>query len=148
MAPHAAPDWSTARAGDRFETFRRTLTQADLTMFTGWAGLRHPMFVDHEAAGAGRFGGPVAPGFMILSFAAGMIESLLGDGLIAGLGFDEMRFTAPVRPGDTLHAAVEIAQIRGSRRPGEAVATLRVGILNQRGEAAVTYAMTVLVKRP
>ncbi|QCC52517.1 MaoC family dehydratase [Halapricum salinum] len=71
-----------------------------------------PFHVDPEAAADSPFGGLVASGW----HTASMTMRLLVTGILqeadtrGALGVDEMRWLAPVRPGDTLTARTEIVE--------------------------------------
>ncbi|OII66219.1 hypothetical protein BJP40_13930 [Streptomyces sp. CC53] len=85
-----------------------------------------PFHLDPEAARLSPFGGLVASGWHTGAVVTGLfVRALLADSSCQGsYGMDEVRFLAPVRPGDTLHgtAAVEEAAPH-PRRPG--VGTVR-----------------------
>ena len=134
--------------GQVFSTYRRTVTETDLINFTQFAGLRLPIFIDEEyARHHSPHGGRIAPGFLTASVSAGMLESVLGVHTLAGLGIDEMRFKAPVRPGDTLGAEVTIANKKETSNSARGILTVRVKVINQRGEAVLEYSTTVLMAR-
>jgi acyl dehydratase len=76
-----------------------------------------------------------------------MLESVLGPNTIAGLGMDAFRFQQPVRAGDTLHAEIEVLEKKETRDAGRGVLTLAIRVLNQRGEVALEYRASVLLKR-
>jgi acyl dehydratase len=134
-------------AGQVYRTYRRTVTEADLTTFTQFAGLRLPIFIDVEHARRSPHGGRIAPGFLTASISAGMLESVLGENTLAGLGMDELRFKAPVRPGDTLGALVSVEKTQETSDPSRGVLTVRVKLLNQREEVVLEYCATVLISR-
>ncbi len=133
--------------GQVYATYRRTVTETDLVNFTQFAGLRLPIFLDEEYARRSVHGGRIVPGFLTASISAGMLESVLGDRTLAGLGMDGFRFHAAVRPGDTLGAAVTIETKRDTRDPGRGILGVRVRVTNQRDENVLEYAATVLMAR-
>lgn len=134
--------------GAVFESYRRTLTESDLVAFTGLAGLRLPIFIDDEYARTeGPHGGRIAPGFLTASLSAGMVESILGPGTLAGLSMDGFRFAVPVRPGDTLQVRLTVLERRPTRAPERGVLVVQVEVINQRGECPLAYRTTILVRR-
>jgi len=133
--------------GQVFTTYRRTVTETDLVNFVQFAGLKLPLFIDDEYARASMHGGRIAPGFLIASISAGMVESVLGERTLAGLGMDGFRFTAVVRPGDTLGAEVTVKAKKETRDPGRGILTLEVAVTNQRAETVLRYEVTVLMAR-
>ncbi len=134
--------------GARFVSYRRTVTESDIVGFTAFAGLRLPIFVDDEYARTeGPYGTRIAPGFLTASLSAGMMETVLGPDTLAGLGMDGFRFSVPVRPGDTLHARITILERRPARDATRGLVGLGIEMVNQRGEVALAYRTTVLVRR-
>ena len=51
---------------------------------------------------------------------------------LLGLGVDELRWLAPVRPGDTLHLEGEVIELIPSRTKPQGVARIKWTALNQR----------------
>ncbi len=109
-----------------------------------------PFHLDDAAARASVFRGLAASGW----HTAAMTMRLLVDGDlkpaggIVGLGFDEFRWPAPVRPGDELHVESEILDVRASKsRPQEGVIKVRNTTRNQRGEAVQIQTGNLLVRR-
>ncbi|MFM1987154.1 MAG: hypothetical protein RJA99_111 [Pseudomonadota bacterium] len=149
-APRRVPalHYADFEPGAVFESHARTVTEADLVSFTGLAGIRLPIFVDDEhARHVGPHGGRIVPGFLTASLSGGMLESILGPDVLAGLAMDGFRFTVPVRPGDTLRARVTVLERRETRDPGRGVVSVQVEVGNQRGQTALTYRTSVLMRR-
>jgi acyl dehydratase len=142
-----APGFDSFEVGDVHVSYARTVTQTHLVNFTAMAGMTLPVFIDHERAAAGTFGEPIAPGFLTASFSGGMMESVLGRNVMAGLGMDGFRFHAPVKAGDTLHAEVEIAGKKETQDATRGVMTVAMRVINQRGETVLAYTAKVLMKR-
>lgn len=133
--------------GQSFHTYRRTVTEADLVAFTQFAGLRLPIFLDEEHARRSPHGGRIAPGFLTASVSAGMLESVLGEHTLAGLGMDAFRFKQAVRPGDTLGALVTVTDKKETQDPARGVLTVQVRVTNQKAEVVLEYSTTVLMAR-
>jgi acyl dehydratase len=65
-----------------------------------------------------------------------------------GLGFDEMRWPTPVRPGDELSVESEVIDVRASKsRPDRGLIKMRTRTLNQRGEVVQEVVANALVPR-
>ena len=126
-------------AGDAAE-FSKTVTEADVVLYAGITGDLNPAHVDEVAASASRFGGRIAHGMLV----AGFISTVLGTRL-PGPGTiylsQSLRFTAPVRLGDTVTARVEVAELV----PGKRRARLATTVRNQRGETVVEGEAVVMV---
>ncbi len=148
-APRRVPalGYDDFEPGAVFESYRRSVTESDIVGFTAFAGLKLPIFIDDEFARSGPYGSRIAPGFLTASISAGMLESVLGPDTLAGLGMDEFRFSAPVRPGDTLRARVTVLERKPTREPGRGVVSVSIEVLNQRDECPLRYRTTVLMGR-
>jgi acyl dehydratase len=106
-----------------------------------------PFHVDEEA-GRKAFGSITAPGLFMLAVKQRLVHTLPAQAVIASMGYDEVRFQEPLRPGDT----VVLRQVWESRRlsaskPDRGVVTLRFSLLNQAGKTVLTHLDTVLVRR-
>jgi acyl dehydratase len=56
---------------------------------------------------------------------------------------------APVVVGDTVHARVEVTEVRTTSKNNRAIVTSRVDVFNQRDEMVMTYTATrMLAGRP
>ena len=105
---------------------------------------------DMEAAAVGPYGGLIASGFqtIALGFAQFIRTGVLDDSSLGGPGLDEVRWTAPVRPGDTLHTEVEILEARPSRtKPDRGVLRMSFTMRSQSGEIVATFRTLGLVLR-
>ena len=91
-------------------TFSKTITEADIVLFAGVSGDNNAVHVNEEFAAETPFGGRIAHGFLTASvISAAVANRLPGPGTIY-LG-QQMRFKAPVRPGDTVHATVTVMSV-------------------------------------
>lgn len=137
------------KAGDKFTTGGVTLTDSAIIDFA----LRfdpQPFHIDVGAAAAGPFGGLTASGFHTL--AAGFRQivdaGILKGGSLGSPGFDELRWTKPVRAGDTIHVEGEVLEVRPSAsKPDRGTARIRYAMINQAGETVLTMAAIHILKR-
>jgi 3-hydroxybutyryl-CoA dehydratase len=91
-------------------SFTKTLTDADITMFVGVSGDNNAVHIDDEFAATTPFKGRIAHGILTASFISAAIANRLpGPGVIY-LG-QNLKFKAPVRPGDTVKATVTVKEI-------------------------------------
>ena len=89
--------------------FAKTVTEADVVLFAGVTGDFNPAHVDQAWAETTRFGGRIAHGMLSASFLSTVIAMKLpGPGSI--YLEQSLRFTAPVRIGDTVTARVEVVE--------------------------------------
>lgn len=143
-----APMLDDFNIGDVHASYARTVTETHLVNFAALAGLQLPLFIDHEhARSAGMFGSPIVPGFLTASLSGGMLESVLGHNVLAGLGMQDFVFTKPVCPGDTLHAEVEVKDKEVAGGHGRGVLSVGVNVVNQRNEVVLSYSTQVLMKK-
>jgi acyl dehydratase len=137
-------------AGETCTTMGRTLTEADVMTFVGFAGIFEEIFINAEyARDSTIFQARVVPALAILSVAEGLyiLTGHTHHGR-AFLGLDELRLVAPVRCGDTIRAEITTESARESRsRPGDGVLTLRHRVVNQHGDEVMTYRTTRLMER-
>lgn len=91
-------------------SFAKTITEADIVLFAGVSGDNNAMHINEEFASATQFQGRIAHGMLTASvISAAIANKLPGPGTIY-LG-QNLRFMAPVRPGDTVHATVTVKEI-------------------------------------
>ena len=104
----------------------RTISAADIQLFTEMTGDRNPLHYDEALATASRFGGIIVQGGVTSGlFNAIVAEDLPGPGSVF-LHVD-WSFRAPARPGDTITAEVEVLEAREDKP----IAKLRTTITNQ-----------------
>jgi len=127
---------------------RYTVTQEEIVRFAGEFDPQ-PFHIDGEMAAASVFGGLTASGAHIVALQLKLIhESDLGrnDAVLAGLGWDEVRFPEPVRPGDTLSLTIECIGKRISEsKPDRGIVKNLVTLKNQKGETVLKSIHTILV---
>jgi 3-hydroxybutyryl-CoA dehydratase len=91
-------------------TFAKTITEADIVLFAGVSGDNNAVHTNEEFAATTAFGGRIAHGFLTASvISAAVANRLPGPGTVY-MG-QQMRFLAPVRPGDTVQACVTVKSI-------------------------------------
>jgi acyl dehydratase len=136
-------------AGETFTTAARTVTEGAVDLFAGLSGDFNPLHVDEEQARAGPMKGRVAHGMLVLALATGQANQLgIFEGTtLALLGMDRIRWTAPVRLGDTIHTELTVKELRVSSKPDRGVVLLAVAVRNQRGETVCEAEWTTLMAR-
>ncbi len=90
------------------------------------------------------FGARVAHGILTLAVSNGQ-QNLSGwfEGTaLALLGLDRLRFTAPVKFGDTINTEMTVTQTRESAKGDRGVVTFDVVVKNQRDEVVMSYEAT------
>jgi acyl dehydratase len=106
--------------------------------------------VDPKAAARGPFGGLIASGW----HTAAMMMRLFADhylskvASLASPGVDELRWTRPVRPGDTLTIRVTVLEANVSRsKPDRGVVRTLIEVLNQSGDLVMSCKAINLLRR-
>ncbi len=136
------------RVGDRIVTARRTVTLDDIEHFAHFTGDTFYAHMDEAAAKANPlFGGRVAHGYLIVSFAAGLFVDPAPGPVLANYGVDNLRFLTPVKPGDTLQARLTCKEInpRASAEHGEVRWDCKV--INQEDRVVAQYDVLTMVAK-
>lgn len=120
--------------GQVYELGSREVTREEIVGFAEQFDPQ-PFHVDEDAARNSAFGGLIASGwhtgalFMRL-YVDGMMRDAAGMG---SPGVDELRWLAPVRPGDVLTARSHVVEVRSSSRGDRGTVTFRQELRNQAG---------------
>lgn len=117
-------------------SIRRTVTEADNTLFSCLTHNPQPLHIDHHFAAASEWGRPLVNSIFTLGVMIGIsVNDTTVGTTIANLGMSEVKFPKPVFHGDTLHATTEIMSKRRSRsRPDAGIVVFRHRAFNQRDE--------------
>lgn len=133
--------------GHRVQLGTHTISEDELVRFAGeW----DPQWfhTDAEAAANGHFGGLIASGIHTLAVYQKLCVAEIYStwDVLAGRGFDSLRFVAPVRPDDTLTGWIEVTEVL-PRNDRYASVTTSVDLRNQSDETVLAGDMTVMVWR-
>ncbi len=128
-----------------------TLSAEEIKTFAGqWDPM--PFHLDETAAKQSPLGVLFASSIHTVAIGVRLSHSIQEEemAVVAGLGWDDVRFHVPVCAGDTLRVAAEIVDKRASRsKPDRGICVTRLELYNQRDELAVEYKIASLVlKRP
>ncbi|WP_263408074.1 MaoC family dehydratase [Terriglobus tenax] len=98
-----------------------------------------PFHLDETAGENSFFGGLAASGWLTAAIVMRMrVETIKVAGGMIGAGVEEIRWTMPVRPNDSLHTDTEVVGVRQShKRPNYGVITISTITLNQRDEVVM-----------
>ncbi|MET0134210.1 MAG: phenylacetic acid degradation bifunctional protein PaaZ [Kibdelosporangium sp.] len=136
------------RLGDTVVAGPRTVTLADIEHFASFTGDTFYAHMDEEAAAANPFfGGRVAHGYLVLSFAAGLFVSPDPGPVLANYGLENLRFLTPTFPGDSLTVTLTAKQItpRADQTYGEV--RWDTDVTNQNGDSVAKYDVLTLVEK-
>jgi 3-hydroxybutyryl-CoA dehydratase len=116
-------------------SFSKTVSESDVYLFAGISGDFAPNHVNKAYMEKSGYGGLIAHGALLVGFmstcSTRMAEKSRADESVVGvsLGYDRMRFLAPVYFGDTVTVSYTIASID----PEKLRATADIRITNQDG---------------
>ena len=100
---------------DMTGVFAKTVTEADIVMFAGISGDFNPLHLNREFSEKTHFGGTIAHGMLTASLISTVVGTKLpGPGAI--YMSQNIRFTAPVRAGDTVTAVARVTKVDRERR--------------------------------
>ena len=135
--------------GQRFVSQGVTFTEASIIDFASRYDPQR-FHIDTEAAGQTHFGGLVASGFQTLALSFRMFFDLgvIRESSIGAPGVEELRWTTPVRPGDTLYVETEVIGVRPSgSKPDRGTVRMRYTTRNQHGETVMILIVPQLIAR-
>ena len=118
-------------------TMGKTVSEADIVMFAGVSTDTNAVHLDEEFAKTTQFGGRIAHGMISASFISAVIGAHLpGPGSI--YMSQTLRFTAPVRIGDTVKTTATVKEVIVEKKRVILETVCRVGdtVVTQ-GEAIV-----------
>jgi 3-hydroxybutyryl-CoA dehydratase len=117
--------------------YAKTVTDADVVLFAGISGDTNPVHLNHEFARETIFKGRIAHGMLTASFISTVLGSKLpGPGCIYIT--QTLRFRAPVRAGDTVHARVTVRAVDHDKNRVKVDTVCRVGdVVVVEGEASL-----------
>ena len=141
--------WEEWEVGKSFETAARTVTETDVVNFAGISGDYNPLHINEEYCKKTQFGTRIAHGPLVYAIAAGLLFQLhlYDDTLIAFLGFESLKFTKPVKIGDTIHAKVTVTEVTETSKPDRGVMKRQLHVINQHGEIVQDGIQAFLMKR-
>ena len=96
-------------------TFSKTITEADIVLFASASGDNNAVHINEEFAQTTQFKGRIAHGMLSASVISAAIAGRLPGAGTIYLG-QNLRFKAPVRPGDTVHATVTVKDLFPEKR--------------------------------
>ncbi|HEY0795102.1 MAG TPA: MaoC family dehydratase [Acidisarcina sp.] len=107
-----------------------------------------PFHIDEAAGRSSFFSGLTSSGWLTAAIAMRLrVDSIKVAGGMIGAGVEEMRWTKPVRPDDSLRTHSEILHVRRSAtRPGYGIVRSRTTVLNQRGETVLQSIVNFLAR--
>jgi acyl dehydratase len=124
--------------GWRFQTKRRTITEADLGAFINLTWFTEELFVNQSGSDERALQGRVVPAMMLYCFAEGLISPSME---FTGLAFlaAEIDVKRPTIVGDTIHVECEVLESRAASKGNRGLVRTRNEIINQHGQCVLVY---------
>jgi len=124
--------------GDK-DSFEKTISESDVYLYAGITGDLNPAHINQRDAETSMFKGRIAHGMLTAGFISAVLGMKLpGPGTIY-LGQD-LKFTAPVRFGDTIKAEVEVIEMKEDKN----IIKLNTICTNQDGVVVLKGVATVM----
>jgi len=138
---------SQAEPGEKFLSASKVLTAGEEELFCAITENNLPIFLNDKAAQAKGWPGRIVPGVFTLSCSVGLMEqSGLLDDVLAYMAVDELRFIAPVKPGDTIHVEVELLSKRLTKAGDKGLVNYQWTTFNQEGKPVLRAKNTCMFK--
>ena len=125
-----------------------TVSEADIIGFASQFDPQ-PIHVDRDFAARGPFGGLIASGWHTAAIGMRMIVDhyLPRVASIASPGIDELRWPAPLRPGDSVRMRITIVEARRSRsKPDRGLVRTHAELINQDQQTVLTLTAMNLIR--
>ena len=136
--------------GQMFKHYmRRTVTEADNLFISALTHNPAALHLDEEYMRGSQYGARIVNSTFTLGLMVGVSvgDTTLGT-TVANLGWDEVRFPAPVFHGDTLRIESEVLEIRESKsRPENGIIIFAHRAYNQRDELVGSCKRSALMHR-
>jgi len=139
------------KKGEIFISPGRTITEADIVLYSSLTGDWWEGHTNIEYAKNGPFGQRVAHGMLTLCIGTSLLFRLgdyrwLPRHFIANYGIEKLRYTAPVTIGDTIRCEAEVVEMF-EKDESKGILDFDIRILNQCDEKVLVYIEKVLVSR-
>ena len=133
--------------GEQFEVGPHLMTEERIIEF-GREFDPQPFHTDPNAAADSVYGGLIASGWHTGSVMMKLLASTLGESSLGSPGGEELRWVAPVRPGDELTVRVTVDSMRESAsKPDRGLLVYRNEVFNQRKELVMSFVSTIFMLR-
>jgi acyl dehydratase len=149
MEKESVVDWfDDLVVGMRFRSPDKVVTREEIKRFASEFDPQ-PYHLDEAAAEQTPLKGLAASGWHTAAIAMRLaVEARpFGPHPLLGLGVDELRWLAPVRPGDRLHLEGEVVELTPSKTKPHGIARIKWTAFNQHGEPVYTFTPIGIVPR-
>jgi 2-methylfumaryl-CoA hydratase len=148
---------SKTNAGNYFEDFElgqtlyhatpRTITEGDVSLYTALYGNRFALqSADSFAIDCGLQAAPVDD-LLVFHIVFGKTVPDISLNAVANLGYADVKFIAPVYPGDSVQTSSEVIGLKENSNGKTGVVYVRSTGVNQMGEVVLDYVRWVMVRK-
>ena len=131
-----------------YETMARTITEGDVSTFAGLSGDYNPLHTDELFMQSTPFGSRIAHGMLGASVATGLANQLgLFEGTTIAVMEIALRFTAPIRPGDTVRLELTCVSKKETSKGDKGICGFNGKLINQRKETVIDSDWKVMLKK-
>jgi 2-methylfumaryl-CoA hydratase len=125
----------------------RTVHAADTSLYIALTGERRPLSSSAEFARALGFSRELCPDLLTFHLVFGKTVAEVSLNAVANLGYADVRFLRPARPGDTLRAESEVIGLRETSSGKAGVVYVRTRGIDQEDREVLRYVRWVLVEK-
>jgi acyl dehydratase len=143
----------TIEIGSKIVSQRRTITEGDFSAMVNLSWETSPLHTDREYAKTTQFGERVLGGPCTIPFVAGLtghawhgLWEKSGLRLIALVGINNVTFTAPLFPNDTIWVETEIVSMRPTSKPKRRLVTVKDILRKQDDKVVLQMERLILVQ--
>lgn len=133
------------KIGETWSSKGRTITEADLVMFSAFSGDWFPLHTDKEYAAKTHYEQRIAHGMLVLSVVTGLLH-FEPDIVVAFYGMDKVRFTNPTFIGDTIHLHSSVIDVTDKGQTN-GIVTILQEVKKQTGEKVAVFEMKIVVNK-
>jgi acyl dehydratase len=134
--------------GMRFKSTDKQVTREEIKRFASEFDPQ-PYHLDETAAERTPLKGLAASGWHTAAIAMRLAVEVrpFGPHPLLGLGVDDLRWLAPVRPGDVIHIEGEVVELTPSKTKLQGVVRVKWTAFNQHGDPVYTFTPIAVVPR-
>jgi acyl dehydratase len=140
MELHMIEWFDDLHVGMRFKSPKKLVTREDIKRFAAEFDPQ-PYHLDEAAAEHSPLKGLAASGWHTAALAMRLAVEThpFGPHPLLGFGVDELRWLAPVRPGDIIHLEGEVIELTPSRTKPQGTVRIKWTAFNQDGDQVYTF---------
>jgi acyl dehydratase len=143
----------TIEIGSKIVSQRRTITEGDFSAMVNLSWETSPLHTDREYAKTTQFGERILGGPCTIPFVAGLtghawhgLWEKSGLQLIALVGINNVTFTSPLFPNDTVWVETEIVSMRPTSKPKRRLVTVKDILRKQDDKVVLQMERLILVQ--